>query len=405
MAAFSKVFGVKGAQVQKDLIDPIYESINTASEELATIEIANDEALSSEKLNNIKKLVKGLQRDFSKLKELNFYDDSSTKAMRDKAAMAIRSVYIDLFGNLNDSSKTLPLLKIALDICGTPGTAGRLKEDLLFYRNSIASEKVVKPINDLIEGEEHREALALIASERPKNKSNKELQEYFTNRTKLCVTAIAVTDIVSAKQLFDDGKYDQAKPAFIAVKNFILEYIEYFSIDIDQVNNLLVEADLVASRAQQTGFDSVDSYRDSIIANGEEAFGENFEQTIVIILLDSALWSNLCIQMPSIKRKNTAKRGLGTVGGWIGWFVVLSIIGAIFGNSGGSGGSSGSGNSAYQTCAAEADSLKSQVASLDTQMESEKSAGNYDAYNSQVAQENSLVNQYNAKADECNKLR
>ena len=230
IAAFTKVFGVKGGQIQKDHLDPLYESINDASSKLSNLVIASDEAMTDSKLSAIKSLVRGLQKNFDKLQELGFRDDSSTTTMRDKAAMAIRHVYVDLYNNLNESSKSLSLLKVALEICGSPATASRLKQDMQDLKNKIVTEKVAKPINELIDAEKYLYALDLIATERPKYTSNQDLQNYFDNRTKLCVTAKAGVLLAEAKKLFNDGEHSQAKPKFDDIKDFILKYISYFNL-------------------------------------------------------------------------------------------------------------------------------------------------------------------------------
>ena len=104
MLAFSKSFTAKGERIQKNVLDPVFESIHAASVRLEKLNISEDEQFTADEVDELKELIDGLRRDFMKFQKIGFYDDSQARIMRDRAASAIRTVTLDLYNNLNESS-------------------------------------------------------------------------------------------------------------------------------------------------------------------------------------------------------------------------------------------------------------------------------------------------------------
>lgn len=410
---FSQVFAVKGQRMQENVLSPIYEAIHEASERLRNLNISEDNIISEDEVKTVRQLLRKLQDNFGKLKELGLYNDSQSRAMRDKAAEAIKTVAIDIFNNLYESAKPLSLLEAASKIAGTPGTKQNIDKNINIIKKSISNEKIVMPINDLLEADRFTEALDLIEKEIPKHKNDSELSKYLHTRVAWCVTGIATKDFKECMAQFNNKRFEQAEQNFLGLRDFILSYLDYFDISRSSIDGVLSRIDSLTASGS-INIDNIQAYRNKIIDEAPDSFKEQFEEMILIVLVDSSIYGNLANKLPAIRRKNTLKK-------WA-WWIVIGIIFLIIsassssddsssstGSSSSSGssssGSSSSSNAAYDACASEYDSLKSQLDSVEAQMKQYEAYDNADSYNALVPRQNSLVRQVNAKATECNNLR
>jgi hypothetical protein len=412
VSEFQRIFKVKGAKVEKDLLAPIYETINDASAKLKNLKISDEKIISKEKMAQLKGLVVTLRRSFEKLKDLGYYNDSQSKTMRDKAAEGMRGIALDLYNNLNDAGKSGSILKIALEISGTPALRSRLEDDLNDLRKMVSQDKVVQPINELLEAEDYEGALELITQEQSRNKSNGDLQSFLAQRVVWCVTAIAVAQFKRGKELYDKNKFGEAKDLLASTVEFVLSYLSDTSISQEYVDNVLAEISRLTAllgKDQKSG-EAVDNLRNSVVEQAEKHFKGQFESTLLTILIDAAIYANLAEKVPELKRKKSIKS-------LVTWAIIIIVIIAISasgnsdnsntGSTGSTDGSSGtsSGSSAYNDCVDQYNSLKGQLDTINSQEDTYKADGDTDNYNALVPQQNELVNQVNAKATECNGLR
>ena len=407
---FSQVFAVKGQRMQENVLSPIYEAIHEASERLRSLNISEDNIISDDEIKTVRQLLRKLQDNFGKLKELGLYSDSQSKTMRDKAAEAIRTVALDIYNNLYESAKPAALLEAASKIAGTPGTKQKLDRDIQVIKKNIANEKIIIPINDLLEKDKFTEALDLIEKQMPKHADDKELTQYFRTRVAWCVTGIATKDFKECMAQFNNKRFEEAERNFLGLRDFILSYIGYFDIDKASIDGVLNRIDQLTATGS-VNIDNIQAYRNKIINEAPESFKEQFEEMILIVLVDSSIYGNLANKLPAIRRKNTLKK-------WA-WWIVIGIIFLIISASsssddsstgtgtstGGSSSSGSSSNSEWQACSDEYDSLKSQLDSVEASMRRYEAYDDADSYNDLVPRQNSLVQQVNAKAAECNNLR
>lgn len=406
---FSQVFAVKGQKMQRDVLSPIYEAIHDASEKLENLNISEDNIISDDEIAALKRLTRTLQTNFDKLKELGLYGDSASKTMRDKAAEALRTVALDLYNNLSESAKPVALLNIASKIAGTPATINKINKDVEQLRKNRSNERIIKPINDLLTEEKFDEALQLIERRLKENKSDKDLVEYLSTRMKWCVTGLAAEGYKEMMAKFNAGKYAQAEKGFLGLKEFILSYIHYFDYNKESLDEVLTKIESMTNDANSLNLDSVQTYRNGILEGASETFKDQFEDTLLVFLIDSSIYANLSHHLPAIKRKKTIQK-------WV-WYIIIGIIILfVIGSSNSdsstsgtpsnsSGSSTSSGSSAYSTCSTEYDSLKSQLNTIESQMDGFKANNDTDNFNALVPRQNSLVQQLNSKATECNGLR
>ena len=406
---FAQVFAVKGQKMQRDVLSPIYEAINDTSEKLRNLNISEDNIVSPEEVAELKRLTRLLQTNFDKLKELGLYADSQTKTMRDKAAEALRVVALDLYNNLGESEKPVALLNIASKIAGSTVTINKINKDVETLRQNRADEKVIKPINDLLEEERYTEALDLIEKRLESSKGNKDLEEFLNARLKWAVTGTVAKDYKETMGQFTSGQFAKSEQNFKGLKEFILYYIGYFDFNQQAINEVLAEIDQLTRDPKSLNVDQVQNYRNNLLESTKETFKDSFEESLIVFLIDSSIYGNMSEHLPAIRRKNTIKK-------WI-WYIVIGIIVLVIwgstsssdtGNSGSSTGSSSSGSSsssAYNTCVNQYNSLKSQLDSVESQMNGYEANDDAASYNALVPRQNSLVQQVNSKATECNGLR
>jgi hypothetical protein len=306
----------------------------------------------------------------------------------------------------------------------------------------------------------------MINAQQEKYKKDTILQEYFRKRIQWCVTALTSQDFKEAKRLFEAEDFGNAESWFGSVYDVIYSYVEDFDINKESLDGVLESLRAKLINISAGTLNDIDEYRKQIIENSDDAIkdDEKLELPILIMLLDSAIYQRLSQKMPEIKKQSVKNAPpLGTLNGvgtkiygdtlylvllfipvlplasyelktndggsytfygkkplktWQKWWkwggLVLAIIIAISSMNGSSStnssstttdNSSTSSYSAWQTCSNEYDNLKSQLDSTNSTMDGYESAGNTEAFNNLVPQQNSLVQQLKDKATECNNLR
>lgn len=413
-AAFGANFGARGQKVQDEVLAPIFERIDDAAKQLHGLNVSEDGIISSQEVMTIKRLAERIRDSFQEVKDLGLFDDSRSKVMRDKAAEAINIVAVDLFNNLNETTKSSALAKLAKTFASGPAVISQINKNIETMRQVAGQGRIIQPINDLIEKEKYSKALELINEEQEKHKKDATLQEYFRKRIQWCVTALANKDFTEAKRLFEAEDFANAASWFSSVYDFIYSYVDNFDIEKGSLEGVLESLRAKLINVSAGNLKDIDDYRQKVIENSDAGIKdeEKFELPILIMLLDSAIYQRLSELIPVIKKQNQTQRIKKVVWNIIIWGAIIGFIAmsnSSSSNSSNSSSTSSSGssssNSAWQTCSNEYDNLKSQLDSINSTMDSYKSAGNTTAFNNLVPQQNSLVQQLNSKASECNNLR
>lgn len=127
---FQSVFSAKGEQVEKKILNPVYQTIHGAVEKLEKLKVSEDGKLDKEESDGIRNAVGVIQAEMNKLIDLGLYDDSQTKIMRDRAANALRAIVLDLHNNLSELDKSAKLLEVAISIVGTDSLKNKLSAEL-----------------------------------------------------------------------------------------------------------------------------------------------------------------------------------------------------------------------------------------------------------------------------------
>jgi len=328
---FQEVFSAKGRKIEKDILKPAYRIINEAVEGLEKMNISEDGIIDKEETQTIKQFVGKIQDELNKLIDIGLYDDSQTKIMRDKAANALKTIVLDLHNNLSETDKAITLLNIALKFVGTSSLELKIKQDMKILEEVKGNTNLVKPVLDLISDEQYEKALALIKSDREIHKSNYELQGFYSNQTKLCISTIAAQKYKKARDYFDNKQEELAKPLFIEAGELIYENIDLFNFNKKAIDEILDEIKSNASKVNLRNINQFDEYRNSFVKLAKEKFEDQFEETILIILIDSCLFNGLSDLMKKIRHKSSVVNALYTIGWFTVWFYGIGLIFFIVG--------------------------------------------------------------------------
>ncbi len=140
IAAFSRIFGLQGQKVEKEVLNPIYKTINETIEKLGQIKISEGGSMDVVVKEKIKELISTAQLEFNKIIDLELYDSTQVQIIRDHFAESMRSVVIDIHNKLNDYALAKRLIEVAIEFCGTPGEKGKLTDERGLIQKHLDNE-------------------------------------------------------------------------------------------------------------------------------------------------------------------------------------------------------------------------------------------------------------------------
>ncbi len=323
---FQKVFKAKGEKVEKNILAPAYVSINEAVEKLENMKVSEDGVLDQQEKEAIKKSVGSIRFELNKLIDVGLYDDSQTKTMRDRAANAIRTIVLDLHNNLSETEKAISLLNIALEIVGTSSSETTIKYDIRTLKEVQKNTDLVKPIIDLVAQEKHEQALKLIELDKEKHKKNIDLQRFYDNQKKLCISMIALKKHKQARDYLDNKQEDLAKSLFEESGKLIYGNIDLFNFNRKTIDEIIREIKSNLTKISVRNIGQFDEYRNSFIKLAKEKFEGQLEESILIVLVDSYMFSGLSEAIKDIRHKTNIASTLYIIGWLTIWFYGIGLI-------------------------------------------------------------------------------
>lgn len=326
VAESSKILEAKGVATEKTVLNPIYQSIAEVVDQLESLKVSEDGMIDKKEAQTIKTLIGKLQGEFNKLIEIGLYEDSQSKAIRDRAANAIRVVVLDLHNNLSETDKAIALMNVALKISGTAGLELKVKHDIRVLEETKKNAGLISPVADLVAAEKYEEALKQVETDRKKYSGNAELQEFYDNQKKLCITMLALIKYKQARDYFDKQQEEAAKSLFEEAGKLIHENINLFNFNKKVIDELVEEIKSNMAKVSLSNLDQFDTYRNSYINLAKEKFEGQLEQTALIVLVDAHIYGGLTGFMRGARQKNNVANILYTLG-WITiWFYWIGLI-------------------------------------------------------------------------------
>lgn len=138
---FQQLFSARGKKVEEKILNPAFQAIQTAIEQLEQIKLGETDNYDSAKSSQLKGPVATIQAELNKLIDAGLYEDSTTKLLRDRAATALRSVVLDIHNHHNDLDTSSKLLQFADKIAGTDSLKALLKTDLEQIQKNMSFEQ------------------------------------------------------------------------------------------------------------------------------------------------------------------------------------------------------------------------------------------------------------------------
>jgi len=322
---FQQAFSQKSEKMEKDVLSPVYELINSYVVHLRELSIIKDNALNKSEMKKIKPLIQSMQAEFNKLIDLGLYDDSQTKILRDKAVEAIRRLVLKLYNNLNESKKATALLEIALQIVGTTGLEEKIKQDIKKIEEMEKNLIIIQPVIDLIEKQKYEDACNLIQIEMVKHANNHELLEDYITKKKRCIYEIAIKKWLKADELFSENP-TAAALIYIESSQLIYDNIYLFDFNTEAINNIIAEIKEVTQKVNAHNLDQLDKYRNKFVKAATEKFEGTYEETIFIVLIDGYIFSGVASVFKAVKRKNANDKLVSWVVQIAGWGAFIAAI-------------------------------------------------------------------------------
>jgi hypothetical protein len=137
---FRQAFTAAGEKLNKDLIRPAIQTINSAISEISAIKINRDQQYGKTEAKSLKVAIESIQSALRNLAEVSLQNESEVLVVRDDAANAIRGVVLDLHNQKNDFGRAYKLLEVATQIAGTDSKRAQLTAELEQIKNSIDAD-------------------------------------------------------------------------------------------------------------------------------------------------------------------------------------------------------------------------------------------------------------------------
>lgn len=135
-------------------IENIYKQIDKEIQKLDSMDISADGVFDDDERNTIKNSLSNILNSFEKLKKLDLYETTSSKALRDRIVEALRKHSIDLHNNLNEKETCLGLIETSLKIVSSAG----LKQELENAYKQVSKNIAFQPIFDTLKSLENNMA-------------------------------------------------------------------------------------------------------------------------------------------------------------------------------------------------------------------------------------------------------
>jgi len=326
ISEFHKLFGVQGEAVGKRILSPALKEIEQAAVDLEQLKISEDGVLDTSEVNQIKKCVNTFQEQLNKLIDLGLYEDSQSKVIRDRAAEALRSIVLDLHNNLQETDKAEMLLKEALKFVGTSSMELQLKNELETLKEVKSNIQILKPIRELINGEGYEPALSQIEGAIKANESKEELVSYLNDMKKECLTGIALKKHSYAHSLFNNKREVESKSYFIEAGRILYNNIDLFNLNKEAIDEVIAEIKQKTCNIKRSQLSQLDDYRNYFVNLTKEKFANQYEGSVIMIIIDSFLYVGVADLLQRVRSRNNTVNILYTLGWITVWFYGIGLI-------------------------------------------------------------------------------
>ena len=138
--AFQRVFDAKGDRIDRTILNPIFERINSQTETLDGFKIDATRAREV-RFSGMKEPLSAIQTELNELIDSGLYESTDARVVRDRVANVIRVKTISIHNDCNDFNTASLLLEFAIEISGTDGLKALLKADHEKIRENLLADR------------------------------------------------------------------------------------------------------------------------------------------------------------------------------------------------------------------------------------------------------------------------
>jgi hypothetical protein len=298
-------FSLTSRKTEKDVLNPVLQKIHERIEELKALEISPANKNSVTVLNTIDRTIEKILDELDVLVSFGLDEDSLVKTSRDEAAEAIRRLSVQIHNSWDNHARSLELLNTAQDICGTSSYSASLTDDIQQVRETKENSRILDPIDEMLQQKRYADALRAIENQQGYS-PNHNLLDLLNERKKLCVTAVAIDLYTLAKEAFKNNKNDESVRQYESAASLIKKNLGLFNFNKDTIEEILNKIPMQIDLAVTIrSFEILDQFRDNIVEAAKKNFKGEFEENILVILIDSHLYPIL-IKKGLISSKSSA---------------------------------------------------------------------------------------------------
>jgi C4-type Zn-finger protein len=286
-------FSITSKKTEKDVLGPVLQKIHARIDDLKALEISPANKNNPAILNNIDGIIEKILDELDVLTSFGLDEDSQVKASRDEAAEAVRRLSVQIHNSWDNYASALELLNAAQDISGTSSYCASLSDDIRQIEETKENSRILDPIDETIQRKRYADALQAIENQE-KRSQNHHLQDLLKDRKKLCVTAVAIDRYTLAKEAFKNNKNDESVTHYEYTASLIQKNLGLFNFNKETIEDILNKIPTQINLAITIrSFDILDQFRDNIVEAAKKNFEGQFEENILIILIDSHLYPTL----------------------------------------------------------------------------------------------------------------
>jgi len=290
---YKERFSVIGKKTENDVLDPVLQKIHICIEELKILEISSNNKNNPVILQRIDDIIVKILDEIDVLSSFGLDEDSQAKTIRDQAAETVRGISVKIHNEWDNLESALELMNTARDICGTTSLSASLEGDIRQIQETKDNSLILKPIDESLRQKQFSKALQSIEYQESLNK-NQNLNNLLRDRKKVCVTGISIERYKEAMDAFNKNKNEEAKNGFEYTASLIQRNFDLFNFNKNAIDDILNDIPhRIDFAITIQNFQLLDAFRNSIIEAAKKTFEGQYEEDILIILIDSYLYSSL----------------------------------------------------------------------------------------------------------------
>lgn len=320
---FGKSFPVKSEAFTKDILDPIFYRIDNSIDKIQALEIAPipinketnianplDTKKQEETFQVIKSLLEKIDTDFNELLRYGLGNDSKVKILQDKIVKTIRETSLKICNHWENSSQALQYIQYAKNIAGNSNLTVIIEKDIEELTNLVKIDPILNSIDIFTQKKDYESALKII-QDYEKTKDNQKLHELLSVRKKGCVYGLAIQTYNNGMDLFKSERYSDSQHYFERSASLIYENLDLFYLNKNTIDQILRDGQNLINQFIYSGNPSnLNQFRDVVINTAKEHFEGQYEEHMLVCLVDSTVYSKL-IQAgiyrdnPSLQKKTS----------------------------------------------------------------------------------------------------